>query len=372
MEWHSQDKFNSYNSWKCIYYEKWFRSIVEWYRNPEYKILSPIEASIDPSPGGACNLRCAWCNSFKYLGKTNKISDKNLIDLHKFLIDWGVLAFCEGGGGNPSLRKNLADIFWLIKRNNRQSSIADNGTMLNDKLIDAISSCCRWAGISVDAATSKTYKIGRGIDLFDIVIENIKKLVKKIDKIKSNCDVSYKFLVTPWNYKEIYDACKLAKELGVRDFHCRVADLSHQGMGKRQLKKYMYNKAEIVEQFNKCHNLRTSNFRTFTPTHKFDKNFKPYKNFKNCWAMPLLIQCCSDGNVYACVDQRLQPHFKLGSYIPKPENILNFWGKEKHWNLTFKEGRKNCNTRCTFTFYCEVCEKLFIEEDKDYMCRWFT
>ena len=88
--------------------------------------------------------------------------------------------------------------------------------------------------------------------------------------------------------------------------------------------------------------------------------------------MPLLIQCCPDGNVYGCVDQRLQPYYKLGSYIPNPKNILNFWGSKKHWELTFKEGFKRCTSRCTFTAYNEVCEKLFIEEDKDIMCRFFT
>lgn len=371
MEWHSDDKFCSYNSWKCIYYEKWFRNIVKWSKNPQHKILPPIEASIDPSPGGACNLRCSWCNAYKYLGKTKIISDKELIDLHKFLIDWGVLAFCEGGGGNPSLRKNLSEIFWLIKKYNRQSSIADNGTTLDDKLIDAIANCCRWAGISIDAATPETYKIGRKADLFNKAISNIEKLTSRIKQINSKCEVSYKFLVTPWNYKEIYKAAKLAKSLGVREFHCRVADLSHQGMGKQKIN-YNYPVEEIKEMMQKCLELRNNNFRAITPTHKFDNKFKPLKNFNQCYAIPLLIQCCPDGNVYGCVDQRLQSKYKLGNYIPNPKQILDFWGKEKHWNLTFKEGFKNCNTRCTFTFYCELCQKLFIEEEKDYMCKWFT
>jgi len=87
--------------------------------------------------------------------------------------------------------------------------------------------------------------------------------------------------------------------------------------------------------------------------------------------MPLVLQCCPDRNVYACVDQRLRKNYKLGSYLP-PKNILNFWGGKKHYQLTFGDTPKKCDTRCTFTAYNEQCEKLFIEAEKDYMCKWFT
>ncbi len=372
-EWSQQDEFCSYNSWKGLHYLPWYESIKKWRetKNPQ-DLRPPIEASIDPSPNANCQLNCKWCNAFKFLNKTTTITDKQILDLHKFLLDWGVLAFCLGGGGSPTLRKNLPEIFWLIKSHNKQSSIATNGVHFTDELIDAMASCCRWVGISVDCANRLTYKENRGVDLFDKTIKNMKRLVGKVNSIKSSCEVSYKFLITPWNYKEIFDACKLAKEIGVKDFHCRVADLSHQGMGIQKIEDYNYAVENILEQFEKCHTLREDNFRTFCVVHKFDADFKPLKNFSQCYAMPIIIQCCTDGNVYSCVDQRLVDKFNLGSYITDPKNILNFWGGEKHYNLVFGNTVKSCDTRCTFTKYCLQAEKLVFEEDKDYMCKWFT
>jgi MoaA/NifB/PqqE/SkfB family radical SAM enzyme len=372
-EWDNRDEFNSYNSWKGLHYLPWYESIKKWKetKNPK-DLLPPIEASIDSSPAGACQLKCRFCNAHKYVGKTSIVSDQQLVDLHKFLIDFGIKAFCEGGGGSPTLRKNLAEIFWLIKKYNRQSSIATNALGFNDKLIDAMANCCRWVGISVDSSNKETYKNIRGVDSFDKTIGNMKLLVKKVKEIKSKCDVSYKFLITPWNYKEIYDACKLAKEIGVRDFHSRPADLSHQGMGDIKLKEYSYLVDKIKEQFEKCHELRTSNFRVITAMHKFDENFKPLKNFSQCYAMPILIQCCPDGNVYACVDQRLVEKFNLGSYIPDPKNILKFWGGKKHYDLVFGNTVKSCTNRCTFSKYCLQAEKLVFESEQDYMCKYFT
>lgn len=371
-EWSEQDKFSSYNSWKMIFYEKWFRSIVAWYKNPDYKILPPLEASMDLSPNGNCNLRCRWCNCNKYLNKTSAISDEKVMETINFLLDWKIPSFCIGGGGDSTLRKNLPEVLELIKKKGSASGIATNGTLFNDKLIDAMANCCRWVGVSVDAANSKTFKDTKGVDLLPKVFTNMRKLVKKTKEVDTLCEVSYKFLVTPWNYKEVYDACKIAKDIGVKDFYCRMADLSHQGMGEKKVKDYDFMVEEILAQFDKCHTLRTDKFRVFTSTHKFNADFKPKKPFRQCWAMPLLIQCCPDGNVYGCVDQRLQPYYKLGSYMPDPKKILEFWGSKKHWELTFKEGFKRCTSRCTFTAYCEACEKLFIEEDRDIMCRYFT
>lgn len=377
-EWSDKNWYNSFNSAKGLLYRKWYESIIEW-RDKEFvspfikkkSPLPPIEASVDPSPNGACQLKCSHCNAYKYLGKTGAIPDKGLIDLHKFLIDWGVLAFCEGGGGEPTLRKNLSEIFWLIKKANRQSSIATNAIAFNDKLIEAMANCCRWVACSVDASNEETYKKGRKGDYFKIVIKNILLLVKKVRELNTNCDVAYKFLITPYNYNEIYDACKLAQSLGVNDYHCRPMDLSHQGMGNQKIKNFQYSVDKIKEQFQKCHQLEDENFKVYTVTHKYDENFKPRKNFTQCYAMPLVIQCCPDGNVYACVDQRLQEDYKLGSYYPNPENILNFWGEKKHYDLAFGDTPKKCNTRCTFTKYCEQCEMLFAN-DKDLMCINFT
>ncbi len=377
-EWSNKNWYNSFNSAKGLLYRRWYESIIEW-RDKEIVCpyvkknnpLPPIEASIDPSPNGACCLNCRHCNAHRYLGKAPAIPDKALIDLHKFLIDWGVLAFCEGGGGDPTLRKNLSEIFWLIKTHNRQSSIATNGVLLDDKLIDALAICCRWVAISVDCSNKKTYNELKGADYFDRVINNISKLVKKVNQFKTNCDVAFKFLISPYNENEIVDACKIAKELGVRDFHARPMDLQHQGMGDQKIKNWNYNVKLVQEQFDKCHQMETDNFRVFTVVHKFDERFRPIKNFTQCYAMPLIIQCCPDGNVYACVDQRLQEDFKLGSYYPNPENILNFWGGKKHYDLAFGNTPKRCKTRCTFTKYCEQCEILFAN-DNDPMCMNFT
>ena len=147
--------------------------------------------------------------------------------------------------------------------------------------------------------------------------------------------------------------------------------MNHQGMGEFKNKTNLYDINLIKEQFKMCHELKSKIFNVNTILHKFDDTFKPLKDFTQCYASPCCIQLCANGEVYLCPDQRFQEFYKLGNHYPDPKNILNFWGGEKHYDLVFNSGRKNCSTRCTIVPYNKQCEKLFIEWDKDYMCRWF-
>lgn len=370
-EWNETNWTNSFNSIKGLLYSDWYKAIKNWEQNKLAKILPPIEASLDPIH--ACNLQCEHCNAHKYLvEKTNnyKMTNEHLLKLVQFLGKWGVKAICFGGGGEPTLHTKLADALMVCKKNGMDASIATNGTILNEKLLRFAIHTCRWIGVSIDAATSKTYVIGRKANLFNCAIDNLKRMVEMQKKMKTNCDIAYKFLIFDYNQHEIFDACKLAKKIGVKDFHCRPADLSHQGMGEFKNKARPYNIEKIKKQFEKCHKLEDDNFHVYTIIHKFNESFNPIKNFSQCYASPCCIQLCADGNVYLCPDQRHQEFYKLGEHYPNPENILNFWGGEKHKELVFKTGKENCKTRCTFAPYCEQCERLFIK-DNDPMCKWF-
>ena len=365
MEW--KNKYNSFNSDKGFLYSKWYQVIKDWKDHKVFSPLPPIEASVDPIQ--QCQLKCSHCNASRYLttpptDKQIRMKDEEYIELMKFLGKWGIKGVCHGGGGEPTLHTALGKALITAVESGMENSIATNGINFNDELIDIAVRNCRWIGVSVDSSTSETYLKGRGKDYFNNTIENIAKLSERARILNTKCDVSYKFLIFEYNQEEIFSACKLAKELGVKDFHVRPADLSHQGMSteyKGKAKKYDI--SFIKEQFAKCHEIEDNNFRVFTVSHKFDKNFIPRKNFDQCYASPCCIQICPSGEVFLCPDQRYNNKYLLGVWLPNPEQILNFWGSKHHYDLVFKTGKDNCNTRCTFSPYCEQCQKLYMKEN---------
>jgi MoaA/NifB/PqqE/SkfB family radical SAM enzyme len=374
QEWASKNFYNSFNSIKGLTFFESYKAINNW-RLGKIKIPPPpIEVSFDPIH--ACNLACEHCNSHRYLvtgdvQKDNRMPDEHMLNLTNFLAEWGVSAICYGGGGEPTLHTKLGDTLELSHFLGVENSIATNGTLLTTKLTEIMSRTCRWVGISVDAATSDTYKIGRKQNYFTQTIINISKLADYVKKQKSNCDVAFKFLIFDYNQHEIYKACQLAKALGVKTFHVRPADFRHQGLGEQKKKNKFYNIKLIEKQFKKCHELEDDNFKVFSVVHKFNADFTPRRQFSQCFTSPICIQLCGNGNVYLCPDTRYIDYYKLGTHYPDPKNILTFWGSEKHYDLVFKDGCSSCVSRCTFNPYNEQFENLFIK-DNDPFCRNFV
>jgi len=357
-EW--KDKFNSFNSDKIYLHGGHLQTIANWLEG-KGTLPAPIEISFDPIH--ACNLMCQHCNAHRYLvGNNYRMTNQHLMELVEFFAKWGVKAICFGGGGESTLHTKIGEAIELSYKLGMENSLVTNGTVLTPDMIKTIVRCCRYVGISVDSASSEVYKIGRKVELFNETINNIDSLVKTNKQLGTHCDIAYKFLIFGYNQHEIFKACKLAKSLGVKDFHVRPADFKHQGMGDLKKTNSEYNVDFINNEFEKCHAIEDENFRVFTVIHKFNKDFTPQRNFTQCYASPIAMQICADGNIYFCPDTRFVEFFKLGTHI-NIEDIPKFWGGERHKELVSKLGCAECKSRCTYAPYNEACERLFINID---------
>lgn len=373
-EWSEKSKYNSFNSYKGLtWFDSHYKPIANWWSGTSNFLPPPIELSLDP--GHLCNFNCPHCNAQRYLiiNKDEVPEDKKLMTrehlrrLIDFMAEWGVRGVCIGGGGEPLMNKAVWDLPSYIVSKGMKCSFATNGSLINEEVAKEMMNC-RWVGVSVDSGTRETFQKVHGVDCFEQVIENLKLLVRMKNATGSKIDIAYKFLITPENWGDLYEACKLAKEIGVRDFHARPVDLERKDF--EQAMKLNYDIEKIQGLFEKCHELEDGdNFRVFTVMHKYDPNFRVMHTFKNCISSPLMIQCCSDGNIYVCADHRIEPRFKLCSHFPNPEEIKNIWGSEKHRALLKSICVDRECGRCTYGEYARQIEELAmgIKED-DPMC----
>ncbi|GAG44967.1 unnamed protein product, partial [marine sediment metagenome] len=206
-----------FNSAKALIWREWFEGIVN------QNFLPPVTVNTDPS--NICNYDCLWCNAFDCMkGDRKSISRDQLFRLADFYKEWGARSTCVAGGGEPLMNKATPDFLVKLKTNNIASGLITNGSLFTDKIIEIVVSCCRWVGISMDAGTTDTYMKVKGIDdpkMFEKVLLNIEKLAREVKKQGSTCDICYKYLLHPSNVSEILTAAKIAKQIGVKDFHLR-------------------------------------------------------------------------------------------------------------------------------------------------------
>lgn len=352
-EW--SDKYNSFNSLKGLMYIREYEGILK------DKLLPPVEASI--APIGSCNFNCIWCNSQIILKRKPQMIDKDKMkNLLLNWLDWGIKGYCWAGTGEPTLYPYLSEMLYLVKEKGGENAILSNGSKIKKEVLKSLGETCRWIGISMDAATPKTYSYVKGVssNKFSEFLDNVSQLVK-FNKI---ADISLKFLIHSDNYKEIYKACKIAKNLGVYDFHIRPACT----VGFLGVKEKNFNSKQIDlinKQILKCFRKENENFRVFGVKHKFSPTFKVANNFKKCLASPLLLIAESDGYAYICLEHRGKKKYRLG----RLEDVRKFWGSKEHLKkLKNINPKRECQARCTLTAYNEQIENCVL---KDKMCRNF-
>ena len=371
-EWLSP--YNPFNSAKVLMWQKHLEGCAK------DNYLIPVSVDVDPS--NRCNFNCKWCNAGGIIEDSHTdMSEKHLLDLADFIKGWGAdtpegnpKSACVAGGGESLMNPATPAFLERMYENGLQNGLITNGSLITKQNLDIIAKSCRWIGISMDAGTPKTYnKIKFQNDtlssaVFDYVCKNITKLAKRIDELGVQNDLCFKFLLSPENYNEVYAAAKLAKSLGVKDFHLRPVGYKNLVGTKDFNVKYSKKMLAVIEkQMAEAMKLSDKNFRVYGITHKFNPDFSIMKKFSRCWAIPLIPTFSADGNVYLCFDMRGSEDTILCKHDTDVTEIARFWNTEAHKKIVRDIDVNKC-PRCTFTAYNEIVETVI---QNDSMCRMF-
>ncbi len=328
----------------------------------------PVPITSDTDPTNHCNYNCSHCNAQKYRSKGKyMLSEEQLIKMADIHGQWGIKSTCIAGGGEPCMNPNLGKYIRRLAFNEVGSGVITNGSVMTEEQMEAITDCCRYTGFSVDAGNEFHFIGIKGIldrRVFHRVIENLTKLCNMRERKKSHIDIAYKYLVFPSNVKSIFEGAKLAKECGVQHFHLRPGCTDNIQSAIKQRKVEFDNSIEDAKyQIALAQELEDDNFKVFGVQHKFGDKWERKVNFKKCRAVSIMPTFGADGNVHLCFDSRE----KEGWIMCKHEEIMDYWGSEKHRKMLETIDPKQC-PRCTYGIYNEIIERVFIE---DSMCRDF-
>jgi len=299
---------------------------------------NPLQVQIIPS--NKCNNSCLTC-AYRLKGnKSNEIfNDKDLLSYEKIVetldscVDMGVRAIQITGGGEPLVHPKIKNIFRDILDRKLELALVSNGMALDDELCKILSDSA-WVRISVDCATPETYSSFRKVNkkMFFRTIENIKNLVK----YKKDSVIGAGFVVNKYNYKEIFDAAKLFKEIGVDNFRISAA-FTPDG--------YSYFDGIYEDSFElakKAQELSDDNFTVFNLFNDRMKDmFEGVQDYNFCPTKDLLAYVGADYNVYTCCTLAYNKKGKIGSI--KNQSFKDLWMSDDKINM-FKS--HNPDLRC--------------------------
>lgn len=197
---------------------------------PERPFAYPVIAQVEPA--NYCNLQCPLCLTSS-ITKSRKLVLLTFEKFQKFIDECGdyLLHLILWNWGEPFLNP---DLFRMIAYAKSKGIIVHSSTNGNVILDDARAEALVDSGldslvIAVDGATQKTYEQYRRGGRLDIVLSNIRKIIKIRESKRSGVPViNMRFVVMRHNESEISLARELAKELGVDYFTLKTVDMNPQ------------------------------------------------------------------------------------------------------------------------------------------------
>jgi MoaA/NifB/PqqE/SkfB family radical SAM enzyme len=321
------------------------------------------------------------------------LSPKILSDIASFLPRWGVdsgcpevrlRAICVAGGGEPLLNKATPDFIEQVRSNGIEVGVVTNGSFIHE-CVEALS-MCTWVGVSADAGSAETFDKLKGLDPsrqeFGRVIDNIAKLVDysrshstQLGKSHPSYGISYKYLLYKENIGEVYEAAKLAKEIGCKSIHYRPAGTTWNNVnGGVQV---IFSEEDIAlfnEQIALAQELDDESFGVFGVTHKFDSQFGISNIFEACHAVfmtavispPLTKDSLENSFVFGlCCDRRGDPMLELLRDCDDVEQIGKEWGGKEHWSIHDAVQVEQC-PRCTYQPHNQIYEQVIHNDSMTY------
>ncbi len=199
--------------WKHSF--KFFMCALSCFLSKPKAISFPLRVEIEN--GAGCNLKCKMCALNNMKRKRGFLNFKNF----KKIYDQVKPPYCNLSGYTESFLNK--DIFKMIKYAKSQGSFVkldSNATIMNKQIIEnIIESDLDSISISIDGSTQKTYgKVRRGGKL-DIVLLNLKKLIRQKNKKKSNLIIAIAIVVQKDNLQDLMNIIKLLDEIGVNEIN---------------------------------------------------------------------------------------------------------------------------------------------------------
>lgn len=331
--------YSPYSDLKVFYHTESIKGLLQGDR------VVPIYVRIKPT--NICNQKCHYC-----VYADNKVFDSRVVD-HRESIPWiimqktlnelrnlGTKAITFSGGGDPLCYKYILDTFELVKKIGFDCSIITNGQALCGDVVDYIKDF-KWIRISFDSACAETYKAIRSVNTYERVLSNM----SNFSQIKSkDCTFGINCVVTKNNADEIYNICKLVKDIGVDNIKVSPALVKED--------EYVYHneiKKKVCEQLARAKSELASDRFAIVDKYTNDLTLSDHfeKSYNRCWIQELFTVIAADSKIYRCHQRAYMDEGYIGDL--RKDTFTNIWfSNQVAENVKNFDAKKYCDFRCAF------------------------
>lgn len=310
------------------------KNIVEKIMKGDGLSSPPIHVRMEPTE--SCNFRCKFCiwhDAERHQSIASQVDmtgkrqlDKNrVLNLIDELADMGTLAISFTGAGDPLVYPHMAEVLKKIHERGLQSGVTSNMAMkLKDETVEqlALSQWVRWSMNSGSLDVFKEIHQPRGSDtsqVYNRCIDNIKRLLSVIvDRTKLNAS----YVVHESNEEGVYDAVKLASELGVSSIAFRP-DTPFDRIDKP----LSYSNEVYTSIIRAKNEYESKDFKVFVNEDRLEDVKKYGDSELVCYYANHSTYIAANGDVYPCCYTRYDKKYSMGNI--SETKFKEFWYSEK-------------------------------------------
>lgn len=164
-----------------------------------------------------CNLKCSWCTDKELRKNRATLSLETIRKIFKEFAEHNTGITLEGGG-EPTLHPNFKEIVDAGSELGLDLGLITNGTI---DISDSVHRL-KWIRVSLDSSNENEYKSEKGVDAFDKVLENLKKMTAIRNPQKTFVGVGY--VLTKRNQNNLEDLINQLDKIGVDYIYIRPVE----------------------------------------------------------------------------------------------------------------------------------------------------
>lgn len=307
----------------------------------------PLTMEIDLTDN--CNHKCKFC----FTPKTDKalrahLTTEVVMKTLDELWSLGTRGISFTGGGESMMHANFVQIARRAKAIGFDLGLMTNGSLLIGDRLEAVLDNFQWVRVSMSGGLAPIYNRVQGVNHFDLVVKNVKRLVMEKEQNNKDLVVGVRMLINRVNIDTAIELVKI-----FRDTNLDYIQFASSQFDKKDITKGKKFK-KILKEIDTVKNPKT---KIQTSGYVIEQN-KDYP--KHCYAHFFQGAINAKGELLFCKNCRDSNKYRLGNI--NEECLHDIWSKNSTRKLEDSLCPGNCGLFCKNSKLNETIEEIFTDD----------